>query len=62
MKNWVKDTTNRVILDYDGNLDKEPKNEYTHEPIIDPKKVNSELMKLPNSLVKIDYMYNPSNL
>ena len=36
MKNKVKDTTNWVILDYDGDLSKEPKNEYTHEPIINP--------------------------
>ena len=62
MKNRVKETTNRVILDYDGNLDKEPKNEYTHEPIIDSSKVKSELLKLPNSLLKVDYMYNPSDL
>lgn len=48
MKNRINDTANRVILSYDGNLDKVSKNEYTHQPIIDQSKVKEEVMRLPN--------------
>lgn len=44
MKNRVKPTYNRVIVNYNGDLDKEPKNEYNHEPITDPTKIESELL------------------
>lgn len=55
MKNWVKPTYNRVIVNYNGDLDKEPKNEYNHEPITDPTKIESELLWLPNTLCVVDY-------
>lgn len=48
MKHKVKSNFNRVIVKYSGDLEKEPKNEYTHEPIADPHKIASELLFLGN--------------
>lgn len=55
MKHWVKPTHNWVIVGYKGDLDKEPKDEYSHEPITDPGKIESELLRMPNTLCLVDY-------
>lgn len=49
MQNWIKPNFNRVIVNYAGDLEKEPKNEYTHEPMANSDLIESELLLLPNT-------------
>jgi hypothetical protein len=62
MKNRIKPTLNRVIVNYQGDLDKEPKDEYTHEPITEPLKIESELLRMPNTLCYVDYFRHKTPL